>query len=159
MSVKGKSKIPYIFIGFFAVIFLVNITYIYIAKKTWSGLVTEDSYQKGLKYNDTLKAVKEQKELGWKVNSSFIHKVAGSGEVEVFLKDEKSRIIKDATIYISFKRPSNEQSDFKRELNFIDGSYKTKAEFPLKGQWDFEMMIFIKGIKKFEQVERHLIKW
>ncbi|MBP7709681.1 MAG: FixH family protein [Rickettsiales bacterium] len=159
MTTEKKSKIPYIFVAFFAVIFLVNFGYIYIAKKTWSGLVTTDSYKKGLNYNDTLKQEEQQKKLGWRVEAKFNHSHANKGSVWVSLKDSKFRTIPDAQIFIEFKRPAQEGMDFSRQISFNDGVYKTAVEFPLQGQWDFSMLIVAKDQTRFSKVERHLIQW
>lgn len=64
---QKKSKIPYFFLAFFLVVLLVNISYIYISQTTWRGISTQDSYQKGLQYNQVLQTAKKQKELGWKI--------------------------------------------------------------------------------------------
>ena len=61
---KGKY-IPYLFFIFFAIIFSVNFYYIYLAKKTWTGIHTQNSYQKGLDYNKSIKLTKQQKALNW----------------------------------------------------------------------------------------------
>jgi nitrogen fixation protein FixH len=64
---QKKSKIPYFFLAFFLVVLSVNISYIYISQSTWRGISTQNSYQKGLQYNQVLQTAKKQKELGWKM--------------------------------------------------------------------------------------------
>ena len=155
---QKKSKIPYIFFGFFAVVFVVNFFYIYVAKKTWSGLVTTDSYQKGLHYNDTLKQAEEQKKLGWNLEVKFKHQYDNKGAIFFSLKNEKFQTIQDAEIYIDFKRPAQEGMDFSRQVKFADGVYQTEVEFPLQGQWDFTTLV-IKDGQRFVQEERRVIKW
>ena len=159
MSTEKKSKIPYIFFGFFAVIFLVNFFYIYVAKKTWSGVVTEDSYQKGRDYNETVKQEAQQKRLGWKVSADFNRKNEGKGTIFISLEDDKGRTIPDATIFVNFKRPAQSEKDFSKTVNYADGTYRADVEFPLQGQWDFAMVAMSKDNKRFEQVERHFIQW
>ena len=61
---KSAGFIPYIFFIFFGIIFAVDAFYIYIANKSWRGLSTENSYQKGLKYNETIEYVNKQKKTG-----------------------------------------------------------------------------------------------
>ena len=84
MSEQKKSKIPYIFFIFFAVIFAVNFSYIYVSQKTWRGLATEDAYHKGLNYNQVLEEEKKQKELGWK---STLFKTFPSINFRFFLEE------------------------------------------------------------------------
>jgi nitrogen fixation protein FixH len=56
------KKYPFIyFFGFFFFItFCVNIFFIYISQKTWKGVVAEDSYKKGLNYNEIIRQNKEK---------------------------------------------------------------------------------------------------
>lgn len=153
---QKKSKIPYIFFVFFGVIFAVNFFYIYISQKTWRGVVTKDSYQKGLNYNDTLKQVENQKNLGWKVNISYQPQEDG-GHITVALLDDKSTPITDAKVYASFKRPIQEGSDFVQEIPLQNGAYQTDVEFPVKGQWDVEITI-TRGEDSFVEVKRYVIQ-
>lgn len=52
-------------IAFFGVIIAVNLGLVYFALHSWPGLSTDDAYQKGLHYNDTLASAAKQSELGW----------------------------------------------------------------------------------------------
>lgn len=156
MPSEKKSKIPYIFVGFFAVVIVVNFLYIYVAKKTWSGLVTTDSYHKGLHYNDTLKQAEEQRKLGWKVEVSFRPISEGRALIFVSLKDERLQTIPNAEIYVKFKRPAQEGLDFSQPIKFEGGVYTADVTFPLKGQWDLEILV-IKDQKRFVQEERRVI--
>lgn len=154
---KKKSKIHYSFFIFFAVIFTVNCFYIYISKKTWSGLATEDSYQKGLNYNDTLKKVAKQKELGWHINTTFKPISEARGVVYVEIKDANSQPIVDADVDIEFVRPTKEGVDFVQKISFENAVYKAEVKFPLKGQWDFRVTA-IRGQNSFQEVKRHIIQ-
>ena len=64
---EKHSKIPYIFIAFFAVIIVVNLIYIYLSQKSWRGVIFPDSYRRGVEYNETLKLEEAQKKLGWSI--------------------------------------------------------------------------------------------
>ena len=134
---QKKSKIPYFFFAFFFVSISVNIFYIYLSKKTWSGVVTEDSYQKGMQYNKFFADAKKQKELGWQIKLSYQNLGAAQGDLEIFLRDKNGKEIRDAEIAIYFKRPTNAGADFVEKIKFTDAGYKAKITFPLRGQWDF----------------------
>lgn len=153
-----KSKIPYIFVGFFAVVFLVNFFYIYIANKTWRGVATTDAYQKGLNYNDTLKQAEVQKNLGWNVGMKFRHKYDNKITLFIDLTDNKFRTIPDAQIYVDFKRPTQEGMDFSQEIKFENGVYKADIELPKQGQWDVSILA-VKGTARFAHTERQIIQW
>jgi nitrogen fixation protein FixH len=157
MSEAKRSKVVYIFFAFFAVIFAVNFFYIYLSKKTWSGVATEDSYQKGLNYNGSIKAVERQKELGWVVNIGY----RSTGEKKAILminpQDKNYRYIRDAEIYVNFKRPTQEGLDFTQKVEFLDGVYQAKIEFPLPGQWDAEIVVR-RGQDVFQEVKRYVVQ-
>ncbi len=153
-----QSKIPYIFLAFFGIVIVVNLAYIYVAKKTWRGVVTENSYKKGLDYNEVLKAEEEQKKLGWKLSAKYrSNGVSASGvargEVIVRILDKKFTPITDANITVYFRRPAQEGSDFMQIIGYDNGSYKSKVEFPVKGQWDAEFVIDRRG-DRYKVVKR-----
>lgn len=156
--IDKKSKIPYIFFAFFAVVLVVNISYIYISKVSWTGIATKDSYQKGLQYNEALKQEKKQKELGWSVTTKLFNSKGHKVEIIVKLLDKKYRQITDADIYIEFKRPTQGNYDFIVKVEPVDGLYVTKVNFPMQGQWDFALKA-IKGEDKFQEVKRYVIEW
>lgn len=151
------SKIPYFFFAFFAVIFAVDFFYIYISQKTWRGIHTEDSYHKGLQYNQTLQEAKNQKNLGWKMAIKYRNDGKKTGVVTVNLTDKNSAIIKDAKVTINFKRPIQEGFDFSQELKFINGQYQSTLDFPLKGQWDFEFVVE-KDSQILQEVKRYIVQ-
>lgn len=135
-----KSKIPYFFFAFFGVIFMVNFAYIYVSQKTWTGITTQDSYRKGLKYNEALLAKKNQELLGWQIKIKYLNDGNKNGVLKVDLLDKKSNPIKDAKVVVNFKRPTQEGFDFSRNLEFLRNQYQAQIIFPLKGQWDFEII-------------------
>ncbi|NBV05910.1 MAG: hypothetical protein EBS06_01565 [Proteobacteria bacterium] len=156
-SATKKSKIPYFFFVFFAVILLVNIIYIYLSQKTWRGLVTDDAYHKGLHYNDVIAGANEQKELGWKMKISYKNSKNKSGELEIFLQDKNNKKISDAVVTTFFKRPTQDGKDFSQEIRFINGRYFAKINFPLAGQWDF-IINANKGEEAFQESKRYIIQ-
>ncbi len=54
-----------LFLGFFAIVFAVNGVMLTMALKTHSGIVANEPYRKGLKYNERIAADAMQSELGW----------------------------------------------------------------------------------------------
>ena len=154
---EQKSKIPYFFFAFFAVIFAVDSFFIYLSKKTWRGVITEDSYQKGLHYNDTIKAVAKQKKLGWKSKINYTASGKNSGVIKIDLEDKNSHKIPDAKIYVNFKRPLQEGFDFTKNIEFDGVNYRAEISFPLAGQWDFEV-VATKDSEIFQTVKRYIIQ-
>lgn len=154
---EKKSKIPYIFFAFFAVVFAVDFFYIYVAGKSWRGVVTEDSYKKGLNYNQAIAANRDQKKLGWKVDIKYRNDGKSAGVLVVDLKDKNFRIIKNAKIKVNFKRPTQEGFDFARDLEFVKNQYRAEITFLLKGQWEFNVVIE-RGDEVFQDVKRYVVQ-
>ena len=153
----NKSKIPYIFIGFFLVVITVNIGYIYIAKKTWRGVVTENSYQKGLGYNDALKQEKKQQELGWSVDTKINKTGETKATILVGIIDKESRPIRDANVKLFIRHPVQEGFDFTASPVPGGNAYRFEIDFPMKGQWDTIIEIQ-KGVDKLYLAKRYEIK-
>lgn len=154
---KKRSKIPYIFFAFFAVVFAVNIFYIYIAKQSWRGVVTEDSYQKGLNYNGILKVFKKQKDLGWDVKARYIRNDKKSGSLRVDTFDKDKKLITDATVTAFFRRPVQDGYDFIQNLKFTEGTYQANIIFPTLGQWDVDISV-TRGKDTVHEVKRYVIE-
>jgi nitrogen fixation protein FixH len=152
-----KSKIPYFFFAFFAVILAVNIAYIYVAGKSWRGVVVDKAYQRGVEYNQTIALDKKQREMGWKVEMKFDNLGNQNGVLRVLVLDKNSKLIDDANIRLYLKRPTQDGFDFELPLIFVDGKYQAKISFPLKGQWDFSLEIS-RDYDVFYEVKRFIIQ-
>ncbi len=154
---KDSRLVLGILFTFFAVIFAINFTYIYIAQKTWRGVATQNSYQKGLEYNKTLEYVKSQKQLGWISQIKYINSTKNAGALTVCLLNKNHRPIKNAKLVAKIIRPTQEGYDFAQDLMPQNNCYFTKINFPLKGQWVFEIQAF-KGDDVFQEVKRFVVQ-
>jgi len=157
MTEEKRSKIPYFFFAFFLVVIAVNFAYIYISKKTWRGVTTEDSYQKGLNYNRAIQKVKTQEELGWNVRIDYNPTGMRKGTAVINLLDKNNQQVIGVDIHIKLKRPTQEGFDFVQPVTFANGVYKTDITFPLTGQWDFEV-VAVKGQDVFQAAKRLVIQ-
>lgn len=63
-KITGKMVLIWM-ISFFGVIIAVNSVFMFFAINTWPGLTTQDSYKKGVNFNQTLEAAARQSALGW----------------------------------------------------------------------------------------------
>lgn len=156
---KKKSKIPYIFFIFFATFITADIFLIYLANKTWRGTVTENSYEKGRKYNKTLLNNKKQQGLGWQADLNYQSAKNKEGYIYLNLKDKKGLIIKNAQVAVKFVRPTQTGFDFQDQLYFSnqDQRYYQKIIFPLPGLWKVEIQAKVEN-KIFQYVKRIVIE-
>lgn len=156
---KKDFQVIWIFILFFAVFIIIDIFYIYIAQKTWQGVATEDAYQKGLHYNQTIEYVKKQKNLGWRSQIKYRPIISKTGNLDFLISDQQNLIISDAKVFAIITRPLQSGYDFKIELPFDQKKliYSSKINFPLKGQWNVEIQA-INGSKTYQEVKRLIIQ-
>src|SRR5690606_3482758 len=105
-SAKIGKLVLLILVMFFLVIFTVDAIFIYNAEKSWRGIVTEDSYRKGLHYNQTIESARKQAALGWKADINYIGPDNGQGILAVVLRDKNGRIINNGKVSARLIRPT-----------------------------------------------------
>ena len=124
----GKRVLLY-FVMFFGVIIVVNAVFIYSALNSFTGVVTENPYEKGLAYNETLAKAKEQPKMNDRVSYN-------NGILQWNLVDNENIAIDTATVTASLVRPVQDGYDFDTTLkNAGNGEYKATLDLPLKGLW------------------------
>jgi len=144
---------PYFLFGIFVVAIVVNIIYIYIAQKTWTGIYTPDAYRKGLEYNQAIKNVEDQYKLGLKINSKIEKKTFNSYYIENFVTDKSGNIINSVDVIYKFKYLPKEGFDFDEIRNNTSFS-NVLANFRLNGKWQLNIII-----KKGDKVVQDLIEF
>jgi nitrogen fixation protein FixH len=139
---RSGSWIPWIFVAGFAVVLAVNATMIWIGITSWPGLVTDNSYDRGLHYNRELEAAAAQTALGWQAEFSARLGEGLRGVLEASLRDRDGRPIEDASVEARFLRPTSEGHDFTLALAPEGGGRYTAAfELPLAGLWDVRLKV------------------
>jgi nitrogen fixation protein FixH len=140
---RKDAWIPWSFIGFFAVVLLVNGIMIFVAFDTWTGIGQENanSYQQGLAYNDRLAEVAAQEALGWQAELSFEELAGRQGRLELALADRNGNPLEGAAVAATLARPTNAASDFALPLSDAGiGRYGADIDFPAAGQWDVRIV-------------------
>ena len=128
---KNDKWIPWLFVLFFAVIALVDGTFVTLAILTHTGLVTDEAYEKGLAYNKTLNEAAEQKKIGLIQKAVF-----ENGILSWQLSTKEGQAINGATVSVKMFRPAQDGNDFKVSLeNKGNGLYEVRPQFPLPGLW------------------------
>ena len=132
---KTDRYIPYYFVAFFLVIFIVLGTFTYLALSTHRGVVTDNAYQKGLEYNQTIASEEAQKLLGW---SSTIQ--LDSDTLIFALSDANGNSIKGAKVIAYASRPTQAGHDIQVVLTPKGANYTSQLNLPFKGQWDIKVL-------------------
>lgn len=139
---RGRSGgwIPWLFIGFFGLVLSANTVMIWLALSTWTGLETEDAYQKGLAYNRGLEAARVQAALGWRADLEVGQRGGGRATLALDLKDRTGNFIRAAEVRARFIRPTHQGHDVQTELiHQPDGIWRGEVTLGLAGVWDVEI--------------------
>jgi len=131
-TVTGRHVL-YGVVAFFAVVLAANGTFIFFALSTWTGLSTENAYQRGIDYNEILDAAARQRALGWTGALSF----DGRGRLSLVVTDRQGTPVDNLAVRVDIRRPTNE--DFDQVVALVPsgaGAYEATLELPLLGQWD-----------------------
>ncbi len=134
---KRDKWIPWYFVAFFVGLAIMDGIFVYLAKSTFTGVVTDQAYERGLKYNETVAAAEAQAELGW-VSSAVLE---GDGTFNFTLSDG-SDVMAGAEVTAEFTRPTQSGVDFELPLvGLQNGTYSVKVDFPLEGVWDVRVYV------------------
>jgi len=137
-------------IGFFGVIFAVNIFFAYVALDTWSGLESKDAYSAGLGFNKTLDARQEQRSRGWESAVRTIPNADGSHQLLAEFKDKSGTPLSRLTVVADVIRPTHAGYDMNLEMRAVgNGVYRADLELPLDGIWDVHLNAENFGAEEF----------
>jgi nitrogen fixation protein FixH len=133
--------LPYLFFVFFGVVFFANGMLVYAAMSSWTGLNGEKHYIRGLAHNRTLEAVAAQRARGW-TGSLALEPGADDDSVLRFRLTDKAEVgVVGASVTARFMRPTHVGNDFTVRLQDLGGGrYVARAEVPLAGQWDVDVV-------------------
>ena len=133
--------LPYLFFVFFGVVLFANGMLVYAAATSWTGLRGERHYIRGLAHNQTLEAVAAQQAMGWTGTVSLDPGRDGDSVLRFDLTDKAAAGIVGATVTANFVRPTHVGNDFSVRLEDLGGGrYMARAEMPLAGQWDVDVV-------------------
>ncbi len=141
---------PLIFVAVFVVVVAVNGTMAFFATSTFSGISTDNAYEKGLAYNRNIAMAKAQAEMGWQMEAS-IEPATGTandgvrdgghrGTLAVRYRDRDGHPIDGLDVHVILSRPT--VKGYEREVvltGLADGRYSVPLDLPLAGEWDGEV--------------------
>ena len=150
----GDRWIPWSFVGLFVIILIANGTMMFFAFDSWTGLSTDDSYKRGLVYNESLADREAQTRLGWNMAAGYRPTARLAGEIRVRMTDKAGAPLYDATVVATVRRPVAKGHDFRLTFEQIGGGrYRALTSFPLPGQWEVRYRVELKG-RHFEAQQR-----
>jgi nitrogen fixation protein FixH len=124
----------------FFIIISVNLTMVTMALDSWRGLVTTDSYEKGLAYQEAIDAEKREEALGWSVDLSVDHPQPKRADVLIQVTDDQGQPLDADRVRVAFVRPTQEGYDSLHTLTALGGGKFAKSvQLPLKGLWELRI--------------------
>jgi nitrogen fixation protein FixH len=136
---------PYIFVGVFGVVLAVNLVFMYSAVSTFTGIETQEAYDKGLAYNQVIAKAKAQEKLGWTVDATLLpasttDAKSHESNVVVSFADKAGRPVSGLSVKAEFVRPTKAGFDTQTELMEQGGGrYVSTVKLPLAGQWELHV--------------------
>lgn len=133
--------IPWILVAGFGVVLAVNLTMIWIAMSTWTGISTNRAYDKGITYNRNLDAAERQAALGWQAGIETTQAAGLAGTISVRLVDTRNQPLERVDVRADFERPTHQGYDFSLDLERTGaGTYTASFTAPLAGLWDVRVI-------------------
>lgn len=149
---------PYIFVGLFVVVVGVNMIMAWFATSTFTGLQTDDAYNKGLAYNQNLAMAKVQAELGWTVDTRAEPLGGHRAALAVSYRDRSGRPVEGLEVRAKLVRPTAKGLDREAVLTAAAaGSYGATVELPADGVWDVEVVAVGKDVS-YQSIKRVVLK-
>ncbi|MEO5348617.1 MAG: FixH family protein [Magnetococcus sp. YQC-3] len=132
---------PTAIVLFFVVVVAVNLLLVRFSQTSWSGLVTEGAYSKGLAFNKTLAAQEAQEALGWQVALDTTPlRVGAAGHLRLSLRDRQGAPLPGAQIQGMLFRPVHQGVDQPFAMQEEQpGLYSTPLSVPMPGHWEVRL--------------------
>lgn len=150
--------VPWMFVLAFLVVGAVNAVFVYLAIHSHTGLVTEQAYEKGLAFNQTLAKAEAMKALGW----NFSVELTSEDILSVRLVDKSGNPIQKAQVKGRMVRPVKSGYDYEVSLaeqtkGGVSGIYQVLLRPPLRGSWTVHLVATQNG-QSFEKSEALVLK-
>ncbi len=118
--------------GFFGVMLIANVIFIWLALDTFSGVTSKTAYQDGIAYNQRLEAAAAQQALGWEGEVTQEPQT-----VVLSLSDAEGKPVRGLALDARFLRPTNDDQDQTRPMVEAEpGRYVAPLGLPAGGNWN-----------------------
>jgi nitrogen fixation protein FixH len=147
-----------LFVAGFLLVIAVNGALIFFAEDTFSGLETDNAYERGLDYNRALAGEAAQERLGWHAQAAISEGTDAHRTLLVLLADRDGRPLQGLTLEAYLVRPSSAGMDLRLTPGPTgDGAYAAEFTLPAPGQWDLRLVAW-RGDVAWQQTERLFVK-
>jgi nitrogen fixation protein FixH len=132
--------IPWLFAAGMTFVVAVNGVLVYFALGTWSGLVVERPYERGVQYNRVLEAVARQEALGWQFEIA-LQDAADTTIISVRAIDVGGQPLSGLNLRAAIERPL--EKEMHGEVPLVEqapGHYRASLERLRPGQWQTRLL-------------------
>ncbi len=146
-------------IVFFGIIFAANAAFLYSALSTYTGVVSNEPYRKGLNYNERIAADRAQHELGW---SSEMMLATGGNGLDIVMKDRAGNPVTGLAFEGRIGRPATEAMDIALTVKErAPGHYSATFDTLTHGAWQIDVTAkeLTSGGEKIVWRDRKRIRW
>lgn len=127
--------------GFFGVVVGVNATMAMLALFTFNGVSEDQAYVDGLAFNETLRAVEQQQDLAWSVDTQIDRPGGLEASIRAKYLDADDQALTNLVVRAEFVRPVHQGYDFYASLSQTGpGIYTATIKVPLSGQWTVRLI-------------------
>nr|PZN88171.1 MAG: nitrogen fixation protein FixH [Pseudomonadota bacterium] len=138
-------------LAFFGTVFLANGIFLYSALSTYTGVVADEPYRKGLHYNKRIAAAERQESLGWSAETKLVPEEG----LSLVLRDRNGRPVSGLFVSGVVGRPSTNRHDRKVTLIEVEpGRYAAPIEELSPGAWLVDLQAVWIGTGDKEPVYR-----
>ncbi|MGE4280528.1 MAG: FixH family protein [Magnetospirillum sp.] len=152
---------PYIFVAAFGVVLAVNGALAYFATSSFTGLSTDNAYEKGRLYNQNLALAKAQAEMGWQVDTKIEPLKSPDqpqANIHITYRDRDGKAVENLTVRAVMVRPTVAGYDHEVEFPALgDGVYGGTIPLPLAGVWDMDVAAVGDGGLAYQHAQRFVI--
>jgi nitrogen fixation protein FixH len=118
-----------IMLGFFGTVIAVNMTMVYFAAQSWTGLVVKNSYVASQEFNATTAKLEQ---AAADVHSAVSYE---SGKLSLSLTDNKGKAVNATNVSLKLGRPSHEGKDHVIALAALGNGIYSAEHVLATGQW------------------------
>jgi nitrogen fixation protein FixH len=141
-----------IMLAFFATIVAANMTMVYFATQSWTGLVVKNSYVASQQFNETTDKL-EKAAAGVHCKLDY-----AKGELSIVLADTMGKAVNGTNVKLKLGRPSHEGEDHVVSLTARgDGVYVADHELA-QGQWSGDVTADIPDHPLWQRPVRLFVK-
>jgi nitrogen fixation protein FixH len=143
----------YIVVSFFIVVLIANMTMVYFAKRSWSGLVVANSYVASQHFNEDTKRLQAMLDLGIAPSVKY-----SNGVLSLTLMDAQNAPIAAHNVTVRIGRPIFEGDD--RTISLVPstlGAFSATEKLGV-GVWAGRVIADVPGQPRWERAIRFIVK-